>query len=112
MPLNKSEPRVHITQSSYNTCRFAVDTDSLPSDWEPFFINANDKTNEGIRHKTKPFFSVQFHPEAKGGPVDTFYLFDQFLSMVRGVPFTHPLATSIPAEPVKVSKVSCSSVPS
>jgi len=94
--------RCHLTSQNHG---FAVDTESLPVDWEPFFVNANDKTNEGIRHKTKPFFSVQFHPEAKCGPVDTFYLFDQFLCMVRGIPFSHPLATSISSEPVKVSKV-------
>ena len=39
----------------------------------------NDETNEGIRHKTKPFFSAQFHPEASSGPVDTEYLFDEFI---------------------------------
>ena len=61
---------------------FAVDSDSLPSDWEPLFINMNDGTNEGIRHKTKPFFSAQFHPEASSGPKDTEFLFDTFISML------------------------------
>lgn len=41
-------------------------------------------TNEGIIHKTKPFFSVQFHPEACGGPLDTEFLFDQFLTLCCG----------------------------
>ena len=59
---------------------FAVDTATLGPDWEPLFINMNDGTNEGIRHKTKPFFSAQFHPEASSGPVDTEFLFDEFIS--------------------------------
>lgn len=59
---------------------FAVDKDTLGSDWEPFFVNMNDGTNEGIRHKSKPFFSAQFHPEASSGPVDTEFLFDEFIS--------------------------------
>ncbi len=63
---------------------FAIDTNSLGSDWEPFFINLNDGTNEGIRHKSRPVFSVQFHPEASSGPTDSEYLFDEFLKMVRG----------------------------
>ncbi|MCD7962492.1 MAG: glutamine-hydrolyzing carbamoyl-phosphate synthase small subunit [Rikenellaceae bacterium] len=62
---------------------YAVDTATLDSDWEPYFINLNDNTSEGIRHKTKPFCSVQFHPEATSGPVDTEFLFDQFIENVR-----------------------------
>jgi len=61
---------------------FAVDVHSLPADWEPLFTNANDGTNEGIRHQRKPFFSSQFHPEATPGPVDTGFLFDEFLKKV------------------------------
>ena len=61
---------------------FAVDNNSLPDDWEPLFINMNDGTNEGIRHKTKPFFSAQFHPEACGGPLDTDFIFDEFIKLL------------------------------
>jgi carbamoyl-phosphate synthase small subunit len=61
---------------------YAVDPTPLSSDWEPYFVNLNDGTNEGIRHKTKPFFSVQFHPEASSGPVDTEFLFDDFLGKI------------------------------
>ena len=62
---------------------FAVDNDTLPDDWEPLFINMNDGTNEGIRHKTKPFFSAQFHPEASSGPRDTEFLFDEFIALLK-----------------------------
>ncbi|MDR1873644.1 MAG: glutamine-hydrolyzing carbamoyl-phosphate synthase small subunit [Synergistaceae bacterium] len=63
---------------------YAVDTDTLPDDWEPLFVNMNDRTNEGIRHRTKPFFSAQFHPEASSGPTDTEFLFDRFMEAMEG----------------------------
>jgi carbamoyl-phosphate synthase small subunit len=72
--------RCYITPQNHG---YAVDTKTLPEDWEPWFENANDKTNEGIRHKTKPWFSIQFHPEAKCGPVDTEFLFDRFLEIIK-----------------------------
>ena len=62
---------------------YAIDNNTLPEDWEPLFINLNDNTNEGMRHKTKPFFSSQFHPEASSGPTDTEYLFDEFMDTVK-----------------------------
>ncbi|MDP4186218.1 MAG: carbamoyl-phosphate synthase (glutamine-hydrolyzing) small subunit, partial [Bacteroidota bacterium] len=62
---------------------YAIDSKTLPQDWEPLFVNVNDKTNEGVRHKTKPFFSAQFHPEASSGPVDTEYLFDEFIEAIE-----------------------------
>ncbi|MDR1120236.1 MAG: carbamoyl-phosphate synthase (glutamine-hydrolyzing) large subunit [Dysgonamonadaceae bacterium] len=58
---------------------YAVSITSLGEDWEVLFTNMNDGTNEGIRHKTKPFFSAQFHPEASSGPTDTEFLFDMFM---------------------------------
>lgn len=61
---------------------FAVDTETLGADWEPLFVNMNDNTNEGIRHKNKPFFSAQFHPEACGGPTDTEFIFDDFIKLL------------------------------
>ena len=62
---------------------YAVDTATLGKDWEPFYVNLNDGTNEGIRHKSKPFFSAQFHPEASSGPNDTEYLFDKFIALCK-----------------------------
>lgn len=58
---------------------FAVDSESLKEGWKELFINANDKSNEGIYHEERNYFSVQFHPEANSGPRDTEYLFDIFL---------------------------------
>ncbi len=72
--------RCYITSQNHG---YAVDNKSLGMEWEPLFINVNDKTSEGIKHKSKPFFSTQFHPEASGGPVDTEFLFDDFLKMVK-----------------------------
>lgn len=62
---------------------FAVDQKTLPSGWEPWFENGNDGTNEGIRHRKYPFFSVQFHPEGAPGPMDTDFLFDEFIGCMR-----------------------------
>lgn len=62
---------------------FAVDDSHLDDGWEPYFLNLNDDTCEGIKHKSKPFFSTQFHPEASSGPTDTEFLFDEFLDMIE-----------------------------
>ena len=62
---------------------YAVDDSTLPSDWEPLFVNMNDGSNEGIRHKRNPWMSAQFHPEACSGPVDTEFLFDEFVRMLN-----------------------------
>jgi carbamoyl-phosphate synthase small subunit len=72
--------RCFITSQNHG---YAVAPDTLTGDWEPLFINVNDNTNEGIQHKTKPFFSTQFHPEAASGPVDTEFLFDRFIQSMK-----------------------------
>lgn len=71
--------RCFITSQNHG---YAVDSDTLGADWEPLFVNMNDGTNEGIRHKTKPFFSSQFHPEACSGPTDTEFMFDKFVALL------------------------------
>ena len=72
--------RCYITTQNHG---FAVDMKSLNYEWQEFFVNANDGTNEGLKHKTKPFMSVQFHPESTPGPVDTEFLFDEFVKMMK-----------------------------
>ena len=72
--------RCFITSQNHG---YAVDTHTLPDDWEPLFVNMNDGSNEGIRHKSHPWMSAQFHPEACSGPVDTEFLFDEFLQMLK-----------------------------
>ncbi len=72
--------RAYITSQNHG---FAVNNETLPPDWEPLFINVNDGTNEGMKHRSKPFFSTQFHPEASGGPTDTAFLFDEFINNIR-----------------------------
>ena len=61
---------------------YAVDDTTLPPDWQPLFVNMNDGSNEGIRHKTNPWMSAQFHPEACSGPTDTEWMFDEFVKIL------------------------------
>ena len=62
---------------------FAINANTLPADWEPFYVNLNDATNEGIRHKTKPFFSAQFHPEPSGEKTDEECMFASFIQSLE-----------------------------
>lgn len=71
--------RCFITSQNHG---YAVDSSTLSKDWEPLFINMNDGSNEGIRHKKNPWFSAQFHPEAASGPTDTEFLFDDFVKLL------------------------------
>ncbi len=70
----------YITSQNHG---YAVDTKTLPGDWTEWFVNNNDGTNEGIKHKDKPFFAVQFHPESSPGPNDTGWLFDMFMDYLK-----------------------------
>ncbi len=76
----KGSRRCFITSQNHG---YAVDSQTLPDGWETWFENLNDNTNEGIRHVSLPFMGVQFHPEAMPGPVDTGFLFDEFIGMLR-----------------------------
>ncbi len=70
----------YITSQNHG---YAIDSKTIEKDWEPYFVNLNDNTIEGINHKSKPFFSTQFHPEASSGPTDTEFLFDVFIEMIE-----------------------------
>ena len=72
--------RCYVTSQNHG---YAVEVETLPAGWQAWFVNANDGTNEGIRHCSLPFKGVQFHPEAAPGPVDTNFIFDDFLRMVH-----------------------------
>eukprot|EP00968_Pinguiococcus_pyrenoidosus_P015568 scaffold1439_cov282-Pinguiococcus_pyrenoidosus.AAC.4 len=104
--LNVQTGECYITPQNHG---YAVDSETLPDEWETLFVNANDGSNEGVRHKAKPYFTAQFHPEAACGPVDTRFLFDVFLQTCRdkaktaaGVKF--PAPRPAPPRP-KVEKV-------
>jgi len=68
--------RCYITSQNHG---FAVNEKTLPEEWKPWFFNANDGTNEGMRHRERPIYSVQFHPEANPGPTEASFVFDSFL---------------------------------
>eukprot|EP00127_Corallochytrium_limacisporum_P001679 Clim_evm16s77 gene=Clim_evmTU16s77 len=98
----------HITTQNHG---YAVETSSLPADWDVYFYNANDNTNEGIIHRSLPFFSVQFHPESTPGPRDTEYLFDDFINQAmecrkQGKLVSYPAVEEKPKDiQLKVRKV-------
>ncbi|KAI9826041.1 MAG: hypothetical protein M1832_000490 [Thelocarpon impressellum] len=69
----------HITSQNHG---YAVDAMTLPEEWTELYVNANDGSNEGIRHVSRPYFSVQFHPESAPGPRDTEFLFDVFVDAI------------------------------
>lgn len=72
--------KCYITSQNHG---YAVDAKTLDADWEELFVNMNDGSNEGIRHKVNPWFSSQFHPEACSGPVDTEFMFDRFIETLK-----------------------------
>jgi carbamoyl-phosphate synthase small subunit len=76
--MNTASRRAYVTSQNHG---YAVSERTLPQNWEAWYVNLNDGTNEGIRHDHRPFRSVQFHPEAAAGPRDTSFLFDEFLRM-------------------------------
>ncbi|XP_067301197.1 carbamoyl-phosphate synthase [ammonia], mitochondrial [Pseudorasbora parva] len=109
----QNQPVVNVmTGQAFITAQnhgYGIDSESLPPGWSPLFINANDGTNEGIMHNIKPVFTAQFHPEAKGGPTDTEFLFDAFISLIRkgkegSIASVMPKKPAVPPR-IQVSKV-------
>jgi len=84
---SQNQPVVdRLTGAGYITSQnhgYGVDASRLPEGFYEWFVNVNDETNEGIRHSRKPWMSVQFHPEAYPGPVETGVLFDEFVQILR-----------------------------
>jgi len=80
--LDKRTGKVEITTQNHG---FALSADSLPDNVEVTHLNLNDNTVEGIRHKERPVFGVQYHPEASAGPHDSHYLFGEFRNMLQPV---------------------------
>ena len=74
--LDLTTGRCHITSQNHG---YAVDMNTVPAEWQEYFVNLNDGSNEGMIHKTRPIMSTQFHPEAKGGPLDSAFLFDSYV---------------------------------
>ncbi|SFG00024.1 glutamine-hydrolyzing carbamoyl-phosphate synthase small subunit [Prevotella sp. KH2C16] len=72
--------KCYITSQNHG---YALDATTLGRDWQELFVNMNDGSNEGIRHKKYPWFSSQFHPEACSGPLDTEFMFDKFVEALK-----------------------------
>ena len=96
--INQISGECYITPQNHG---YAVKDDNLPENWKSLFSNANDGSNEGIMHESKPFFTAQFHPEAQGGPTDTVFLFDVFLNNVANntSALEFPIRKPAPAKP-------------
>lgn len=77
--LDLTTGKCHITSQNHG---YAVDPTTFHPEFKPYFVNLNDESNEGMIHKTKPIFSTQFHPEAKGGPLDSAFLFDNYFKNI------------------------------
>jgi len=90
--LDLTTGRCHITSQNHG---YAVDIKTVPADFQEYFVNLNDGSNEGMIHRTRPIMSTQFHPEAKGGPLDSAFLFDAY--MVQCETYKQEQAGVIPA---------------
>ena len=72
--------KAYLTSQNHG---FAVENNSIPDNWSLYFENLNDGSNEGLKHKSKPIFTTQFHPEASSGPTDTAFLFGDFIKAIE-----------------------------
>jgi len=79
---NQPVSRLGSKKCFLTTQNHGFEVKKVPQGFKPWFVNLNDNTNEGIVHKSKPFMSVQFHPESCPGPLDTGWLFDEFIKNI------------------------------
>lgn len=92
--------RCHITSQNHG---FAIDDSTLPAEWKPYFVNLNDKSNEGMIHTSRPIFSTQFHPEAKGGPMDSAVLFDKYFGNMESYKSKKSLDLKLASSPSTIN---------
>jgi carbamoyl-phosphate synthase (ammonia) len=99
--LNHQTGECYITPQNHG---YHINCETLEPGWKTLFTNANDGSNEGIAHETRPYFTAQFHPEANCGPSDTEFMFDTFLEACQkpNEKITFPVRT--PAPPVTTAK--------
>lgn len=103
--VHKDTGNCYMTSQNHG---YAVNAESIPNEWQALFQNCNDKSNEGIVHKEKPYFSVQFHPEHTAGPDDLECLFDVFLDAIKssdGVSVKQRIINKLEYEPGKCVKI-------
>ena len=101
--INLQTKECYITPQNHG---FVINTDSLKAGWTSLFVNANDESNEGIVHDSRPYFTAQFHPEAMSGPTDTEFMFDTFLDACRNKSGKIVFPVREPAKPApKVQKI-------
>ena len=101
--INHATGECYITSQNHG---YHIDTTTLGSDYEELFTNLNDGSNEGFIHKSRPYFTAQFHPEYRNGPTDTEFMFDTFLAACKDpkAPIKFPDRKKAPPVP-KVKKV-------
>jgi carbamoyl-phosphate synthase (ammonia) len=99
--LNHQTGECYITPQNHG---YHINCDTLEPGWKTLFTNANDGSNEGIAHETRPYFTAQFHPEASCGPSDTEFMFDTFLEACQKPNEKILFPVRKPAPPVTSSK--------
>mmetsp|Transcript_28128 Transcript_28128/g.59386 ORF Transcript_28128/g.59386 Transcript_28128/m.59386 type:complete len:1531 (+) Transcript_28128:110-4702(+) len=101
--INHATGECYITSQNHG---YHIDTTTLGDDYQELFTNLNDASNEGFIHKSRPYFTAQFHPEYKNGPTDTEFMFDTFLAACKDpkAPIQFPVRKPAPPKP-QVKKI-------
>eukprot|EP00984_Skeletonema_dohrnii_P023432 scaffold12521_cov125-Skeletonema_dohrnii-CCMP3373.AAC.5 len=99
--INHATGECYITSQNHG---YHIDTTTLGSDYNELFTNLNDGSNEGFIHKSRPYFTAQFHPEYRNGPTDTEFMFDTFLAACKDPKAPIQFPARKPAPPVPTVK--------